>query len=850
MVIFVWWLLIQIIGLAALPLAFRVFRGLPDRGYALSKPLGLLLTGYMFWLLVTFKFLRNTAGGVLFALAVMAGFSVWVGRKALWPASAQEQSLWAWLREHWRVVLVTEALLAVALAGWSWYRAYSPELATAGGEKFMEYAFLNAVLRSETFPPHDPWLSGFAISYYFFGYIMMAMLTRLSGFPVTYTFNVAVALLFALTVTGSFSLVYNLVDGLRKTPVSSLAYGVLGSVLVAFVGNLEGLFEVLHSRGLLPASFWVWLDLKDLNVPPVPGSWIPSRFIWWWRASRVIHDRDPLGGSMEVIDEFPFFSFMLGDMHPHVLALPFVMLALGLALSVLLPVAGRRSPVSGNRFRLASILPLTACVLPELGAGGFVLVALCLGALGFLNTWDFPIYLLVVVLAWGARRYLEGQQLDGALVWESGLVGVLLLAAGVILYLPFYIGFQSQAGGVLPTLFVSTRFSQYLVMFGLFLFVLVVWLGVLLRQALAEGQLDGRRLLRLGGSWFLGLILVPSAAMAVTLLPLFFTRKGQEFLQSIRTNEVVQQFIAGRNWGPVIGELVLARLRNPWMALFVALLLALIVVVLWSQLRHSREATQTIQPSLVFTLILAGVGLLLTFGPEWVYLRDSFGTRMNTIFKFYYQGWVCMAIASAFAVAYLNTAVNRQPSAASGQRSVIVAPFNVGFALLLCAALIYPVLAMPNRAGGFDHPPSLDGAAWIRQAHPDDYTAAQWLNATVPDAPVILEASGGSYSYFGRVAAQTGLPTVLGWDFHELQWRGTYDEPGKRKPEIEKLYQTLDIKEAQALLDKWNVSYVYVGRQEREAYHLTQPQIDKFDIFMDRVYDHDGVRIYRRRAMP
>ena len=116
-----------------------------------------------------------------------------------------------------RLVLAVELLFAGALALWSLLRAYSPELTTAGGEKFMEIMFLNSIGRSEYFPPHDAWLSGYAISYYYFGYIMMAMLTRLAGLPAHLTFNVGLASLFALTCTGAFGLVYNLVKGVERS---------------------------------------------------------------------------------------------------------------------------------------------------------------------------------------------------------------------------------------------------------------------------------------------------------------------------------------------------------------------------------------------------------------------------------------------------------------------------------------------------------------------------------------------------------------------------------------------------------------------------------------------------------
>jgi len=347
--LFIWWLIIEILGLAALPLAYRLFRNLPDRGYAFARPLGILLTSYVLWIGASFGFLRHSWGGIVFSILVVAVFSWWF-------YSRENRGLASFLRGNRRVVIANEVLFALAFVLFAIYRAYNPEI--MGTEKPMEFAFLNAILRSDTFPPHDPWLSGFGISYYYFGYLMMAMLTRLSGVASAVAFNLAIALLFALTVTGAYALVYNLIQGAeerrssgareqgsrgageqggRGDSVTRYLVPILGPLFVAVMGNLEAIFEVLYSKGLGSAGFWHWLDIKELvSRGQVTGRWFDlGGGWWWWRASRVIHDKDLLGNSMEVIDEFPFFSFMLGDMHPHVLALPFVLLALALALNVL-----------------------------------------------------------------------------------------------------------------------------------------------------------------------------------------------------------------------------------------------------------------------------------------------------------------------------------------------------------------------------------------------------------------------------------------------------------------------------------------------------------------------------------
>jgi YYY domain-containing protein len=206
-------------------------------------------------------------------------------------------------------------------------------------------------------------------------------------------------------------------------------------------------------------------------------------------------------------------------------------------------------------------------------------------------------------------------------------------------------------------------------------------------------------------------------------------------------------------------------------------------------------------------LVLCGLGL--TFIVEFVYLRDSFGVRMNTIFKFYYQAWVMLGCASAYGVWWV---LSRADGAAL--RSARIA-FLVCTGLLTAAGLVYPVLSIRSRTDGFSQAPNLNGAATIARGHPDDWAAIEWLRHNADGIPVILEAPGKSYNYEGRISAFTGFPAVLGWALHESQWRGSYVEQGKREPDIETLYVTADGQLALELLHKWDVDYVVVGPPER-----------------------------------
>ena len=164
--------------------------------------------------------------------------------------------------------------------------------------------------------------------------------------------------------------------------------------------------------------------------------------------------------------------------------------------------------------------------------------------------------------------------------------------------------------------------------------------------------------------------------------------------------------------------------------------------------------------------------------------------------------------------------------------------------MLVIAGLLYPVLAIPERADEYGGPPTLDGDEYLARSNSADYSAIEWLNETIDDAPVILEHPGGGYQYEARVSAHTGLPTVLGWSGHEWQWRGSLEEQDRRSSDIEDIYNSTDAGQVLTLLDKYGISYVYVGPVERQGY--SPGGLAKFVEIMDVVYDQDGVIIYKR----
>jgi YYY domain-containing protein len=480
----------------------------------------------------------------------------------------------------------------------------------------------------------------------------------------------------------------------------------------------------------------------------------------------------------------------------------------------------------------------------------YVFVSLCLGSLGFLNTWDLPIYLALILMAYAGGKFLAGKSLNNTLILRTLLQGVLLGAGAILLYLFFYLGFSSQAGGILPYIFPPTRLAQYLVMFGPFIVILVVFLLVAARRSGGE-RFPWGNVLRAWGwiaSILIGFYLLILLVGAVLLLS-----SGSETLS------FVQNWFGGLTLSAVLEKVLLARLTNPWLFLLLSAMLALAATAfLGSPVdpQDTRPADQgLLSPAAMFALLLAFLGIGLTFSVEFFYLRDLFGMRMNTIFKFYFQGWILLACASAFAVWWIAHNTPKIP------RAVFLSVVT----LLAAAGMVYPVMAVRSRTESFSRTPYLDATASFAGAYPqhwaaqpDDWQAIQWILANIRPTssalPILLEAPGGGYQNYDRISAFTGLPTLLGWTNHEGQWRGSYEEINRRVPDIQTIYTTPSEAEALELLHKWNVSYVILGSAEqqyiqslcRKPETACSPEraLAKFDRFLTRVYSQQSIVIY------
>jgi uncharacterized membrane protein len=491
-----------------------------------------------------------------------------------------------------------------------------------------------------------------------------------------------------------------------------------------------------------------------------------------------------------------------------------------------------------------------------------IFTAIILGGLSFLNTWDVLIHLFVVVGAFALAQWRTSGRWQAAILRQAITFGAVLALMAILIYLPFYLGLRSQAAPpyLLPMVMKPTRLVHFLVIFGMPLVAILLFIVALLRWMVAHPDHAAA-----GRTWAKAISIAAALIVILSVLMLFLgwiiasNPDGMGVLSSMAAElgldlpaPPLAAPIGQRvGWafsaiGAFTPRLLEARIVQPALILLLCGLFAAVTYLLLRLLQpHSEELAQRLpeiaSSPLPFVLLMIGTATLLTLGPEFVYLRDNFGQRINTIFKFYYQAWILFGVAALYAIAYLLKRFRISGLLAS-----------VLYVLLLFGSLLFPYYAIQSRSIEYRGPldaeqrqaATLDGLAYVRRGNPDEYDAITWLRDNVEDSPVLVEAVGGQYSQYGRIAAATGIPTILGWAGHEYQWRGDTPEPAERDTVVRSIYTQDDWPATEALLDRYGVSYVYVGQLERNTYDPLFEE--KFEQNLDIVFRNDSVTIYMR----
>ena len=773
----VWLATVEIIGLTAFPLAFFLFPKLQDRGYGLCKTLGILIIGYAAWILSVTHIVPSVPATLGVLVVVMAAASALLIYK-------RGEDMLDFLKRRWRLIAVSELIFLAFFIGWTLFRAYDPAIDHT--EQPMDFAFLNASIHSTFGQPEDPWLRGETVSYYYFGYWMMGVLTQISGVASNLSYNLSLALIPALASAGMFSLVVTLVRSDGAGMRLGMIAGVVSGVVLGIVSNLAGVLEFMRANVIGSQGFYDWIAIEGLDGPAESAtqSWYPEEFWWWFRVTRIINTFVDGRGIDYTIQEFPFFSFMLGDLHPHVSAIPFAILFTAFVLSFFMS-----DMLDFRRMRTIDFIRVAA-------------MGVSLGGLAFTNMWDLPTYAMLLVGVAAIKAYPSQDSTGFGYVKRAALavaqvpLAVILLA--VVLYLPYYLGFSSSVQGV-GAVVTPTRYVHMLVVWGVPMALVAPFIIGSFWQTVVGP--DWRRMTVISAS----LALIPFVVWLVVRL------------QSVgHASSPADRLIHVIPFALLIG-------MSAWSAIY---------------------ETKVRGPSgRAFTLALAALALLLIMGPELLYVDDFFGKaneRMNTIFKLYYQAWVLLAAVSGFSLYYWL----RLRQSAVGWRKSLLTLWATLAVILVIGGLYYPPAAAVTKTASFSSDPTLDGLSFVDRRSPAEYKAIEFVRKGLPRDAAILEAVGEWFDS-GLVSRSTGVPTVFNWPGHQVQWRGNSKVFHGRQQDVADIYQTLDSQEAQNLLAKYDVDYVYIGPRERSQYD--GPGLDKFADFMDVVFQQDDVAIYAVR---
>ena len=684
-----WYLLAAVLGFLGMSVTGRMFRRFDDKGWVFSKVLSIAVAGFVTWLLVT-------AGILPFTTATCIGVTVACGALALiFYERERKQGFESLPIDHLGLVYGEELLFFALFLLWTYLAGFHP--AAYGTEKFMDYGFMEAMMRSKTLPATDLWYSGGKINYYYGGQYFAVFLTRLSGTKVELTYNLMRTFVAGLAFILPFSLVRQMVkdrlgkknDGFKKA-LPAVA-GALSGVAVSIAGNMH---YVIYAQ-IIPF-------IQKLTGQEVDSYWFPD-------ATRYI-GFNPENEVDKTIHEFPCYSFVLGDLHAHVVNIMFVLLLLGLLYAWMKKV--RTVKFSPEKQGLATFWK-KQLFMPQL-----LSVAALLGMFHWTNYWDFVIYFVVTG---GVVLFMNIITMEGKIKWILAVTiaqAVEILVIATVVILPFTLNFETMVQGVGIARHHSL-FHQLLVLWGLPVILTLAYVVALLAEKLRKKE----------NRSFTGLL------FSISVPDLFVVIMG-----------------------------------------------------------------------------LCAIGLIMI--PELVYVRDIYeknSARANTMFKLTYQAYIMFGMTMIYGIFRMLFVFRKKILKG-------IAVVGLTFFVWTCGYFGNSVQAWFGTVWDPSAYKGLNATAFLETDFPEDAKGIRWLKDNIKGSPVVLEANGDSYTDYERVSAMTGLPTVLGWYVHEWLWRNDVADLNLKSEKIQNIYTSTDEEQVKELLEKYDISYIFIGSCEREKY--------------------------------
>lgn len=776
------YLIVQFLSILLLPLARMVFKSLPDIGYSFYKVFSLLISSYIFWILVTFGFIQNNSKGVFLILVLLIIFSTFLFIK-------DKKVILKEMLSMSKKIIFLEILFFVIFTTATIFRAFLPEI--SGTEKIFEFMFMNSIDKSITFPPHDAWFAGSPISYYYFGYIILNFLVKITGVPTSYMFNIGISLTLALTTVAIFGVAYNLICLFMQAKLfisekRKIIFSLFIVSLVLVIGNFESLFEILAINKLGNHNFYSLLNIEGLSGFKESRYWFPDEHWFWWRATRLSTNWNVM--------EFPFFTFLLGDLHPHMLVLPYFVTSIGLILALF------------NNFQKfdLSFFKRNNFVI-------FFILSLFLGAAAGINTWFYSILLIILLLIFFIKNFKYAQIIFFKAVLNSLFVIIPIVILSFLLFLPLFITFNTSASIILPN-------------------------EVIHRQNFIPLNAVASPPMQLIIFW--AVFLIPSVGI-ISLWLKKYNSDIRTWLYSISIGFL--PIIIWSIWLIILrgidGFMLELQVRSSSL-ITESILLFFYILSLQSffQILLSKKQASILT---IFSSLFMTIAIFSILSVELFYINDSMRSRYNTVFKFYFISWILLSLSVGLGLFEVLGKLHINEIKTHGNKVFLI----IVSCLVFIVAFIYPITATANRlisSISF----TLNGLEYFKKSYPDDYKAIEWLNKNIKEKEIILEASGQDYSMDNMVSSFTGIPTLIGWiGTHEFQLRRNHEKIQKHLEIVNRIYTTVNSVLAKELLDKYRVRYVYIGKREVERYG--EEGMKKFSKIGKRVFKSGNISIYK-----
>lgn len=820
-----WYLMLVLFGIISFPFSCYIFKGHGTGGFFFSKIITLLLSSLLVW---TFTYLKVFAFNEVFiclsAVILLAAF---------YAPEAFRNALSGKITEKYFVEKLTleETVFAVMFVLLCFFKGMKPEI--NGQEKFMDYGFIMSMLRNPSLPAGDMWLSGYSINYYYFGQFIYALFIKISGIKPGIGYNLAMCSSIALPFGMCYSIGTYLTDASRRNGLScpkAVTYvtGLLTAFAAMIFGNSHSFFYDPNSIGHNLLAYIQKHKLFGIDVGHIDTFYYPdsTRYIGYNPDSSLVEGI--ASGADKTIEEFPFYSYLIGDLHAHVVSTMLVLLIMSVCIALLVRISDTA---------MTEVIPPSSKVL------------IPLTAVSIERRRDFVIY--------NIKRVITP---------ELALIGVLLGCAQMTNYWDFLIYFVFTSMTLLVVM--TLRSNHFSTIAGGISFAVII--AGILGVYLLLGQSPAPHFL-------MQLLVLILAASLATLFPCTLSRTsfGMSFVFTLATLTALpfnMNFdMISNSIAACVNHSSFFQLSILWGVHVIVVIVFTVVTIIFKNNRlqnsssseESAPVTMPDEKSLnvvsrfvrernitdIFVCGMGITGILMLIAPEIFYVRDIYVggyLRANTMFKFTYAGFIILSVAMIYSIARLYFIVS-----SSGKFSNICFVTAIVLTLLLFIPGHYPLLALKQRNGDLDIKrfKTLDGTAYAVD-YASSYTghfqtgnlmeymdAINWFNTNVEGPHVIMESYGESYTDYNIVSAYTGLQTVCGWQTHEWLWRfhGVVDPETNlfgsdpdydvwelyltpRYHDIATVYTSEDSDDIKDVLTRYGVEYVVVGDLERNRF--------------------------------